>query len=125
MEAKPCPFCGVVPADYQAKYFCCTNDDCVTEIEEVPLADWNTRPIEDAQAARIADLEAEIAALRPWARIGKRAIAEHWHVVDITGDGWINHLRCCGAQAWGETDAVHAPDCPIPALLAQLEAADA
>jgi len=53
-ELKPCPFCGgnaVVNGDGNAEC-----GDCFVE----SLTDWNTRPIEDALRARIAELEESI-----------------------------------------------------------------
>jgi len=58
-ELKPCPFCGKMPKVEP-------NGDCYCDYYICPMApdsympkDWNTRPIEDALRARIAELEAE------------------------------------------------------------------
>ena len=66
-ELKACPFCGSeaiiptnldgTPTDYEATYCTCSNDDCLIACEWVPIESWNTRPIEDALKARIAELE--------------------------------------------------------------------
>jgi len=64
-ELKPCPFCGgkaeedthiggVVCENY------CTNPNTFDGGGGVWTTDWNTRPIEDALNARIAELEALI-----------------------------------------------------------------
>jgi len=53
--------------------------------------------------------QAELTALRPWAEIGKRAVDERWFDAP--------YLPCCQRSG----DIGHAPDCLIPALLAQLE----
>ena len=59
-KLKPCPFCGKMPEVEP-------NGDCYCDYYICPMApdsympkDWNTRPIEDALRARIAELEAEI-----------------------------------------------------------------
>lgn len=58
-------------------------------------------------AQEIAELQAELAALRPWAEVGKRAVREHWYLA-------TRDMLCCH-RWYGDG---HAPDC----LLAQLEA---
>lgn len=60
-ELKPCPFCGDMPASMKAeldgkKRYGCKN--CTPNLWYTPER-WNTRPIEDALNARIAELEAE------------------------------------------------------------------
>lgn len=75
--------------------------------------------------ANIAELEAELATLRPWADIGKRAVREEWFFQTFDDDGWdITKCMVCNKvqQQW---PGGHAPDCPIPALLKQLEADNA
>lgn len=64
MEIKPCPYCGRKPKEYSdgggfhVAY--CNNPNCQNSGEaDLSIAAWNTRPIEDAQAARIAELEAQ------------------------------------------------------------------
>ena len=51
VKAEPCPWCGEParvyghPDDLKAG---CLNEDCIAyDLEYVPLADWNHRPIED------------------------------------------------------------------------------
>jgi len=67
-ELKPCPFCGMPVDRYQRLAKCC-NDKCLMNywVEDDTLfyldEQWNTRPIEDALNARIAELEAECASL--------------------------------------------------------------
>ncbi len=53
---KPCPFCGGEAAenrDISNSIYC---KKCFAEID-TDCVDWNTRPIEDALNARIAELE--------------------------------------------------------------------
>ena len=56
-ELKPCPFCG--SADIRTEPGINLNycDKCSAEAN---IEHWNTRPIEDALRARIAELEEEI-----------------------------------------------------------------
>lgn len=69
-ELKKCPFCGADPDisvqedDTEDTYYvvACTNCNMAhssSDDEDVAIRNWNDRPIEDAQAARIAELEAE------------------------------------------------------------------
>jgi len=63
-ELKPCPFCGepVVFNKFAEKVVC---EDCGATI----YSDyWNTRPIEDALSARIAELEAA----QRWIPVGEQ-----------------------------------------------------
>ena len=64
-ELKPCPFCGEEPAT-RAGFAICINDDCEQSNywSGLDIDDWNTRPIEDALNARIAELEAELTELK-------------------------------------------------------------
>ena len=57
-ELKPCPFCGKQPSA-QCSSAICINDDCELSDYWRGLEEdsWNTRPIEDALQARIAELE--------------------------------------------------------------------
>ncbi|MGF0036490.1 Lar family restriction alleviation protein [Victivallis vadensis] len=74
-KLKPCPFCGadsdisVQDYDTEDPYYvvACTNCNMAhssSDDENVAIRNWNDRPIEDAQAARIAELEAERDRLR-------------------------------------------------------------
>lgn len=74
-ELKKCPFCGADPDisvqedDTEDTYYvvACTNCNMAhssSDDEDVAIRNWNDRPIEDAQAARIAELEAERDRLR-------------------------------------------------------------
>jgi len=67
-ELKPCPFCGEMPkvntwtmhGITESRCFC-DNEKCPVYLSKtIAIDDWNTRPIEDALNARIAELEAEI-----------------------------------------------------------------
>ena len=65
-ELRPCPFCGgeaqvntwTMHGITESRCFC-PNSDCPNSVRTVALEQWNTRPIEDALTARIAELEAE------------------------------------------------------------------
>ena len=56
-EMKPCPFCGStkICTEKSINLNYCDNCSAESNVEQ-----WNTRPIEDALTARIAELEAEI-----------------------------------------------------------------
>ena len=64
-ELRPCPFCGsnaqvntcTTHGITESRCFC-SNSDCPYSVRTVALEQWNTRPIEDALHARIAELEA-------------------------------------------------------------------
>ena len=64
-ELRPCPFCGKEPhIDANYHLFSCQNKDCIADATNYEATmgffeQWNTRPIEDALTARIAELEAE------------------------------------------------------------------
>ena len=64
-ELKPCPFCGEPADDRYNRLAKCSNKSCLmnhwVDDEDFFIDDdWNTRPIEDALRARIAELEEEI-----------------------------------------------------------------
>lgn len=74
-ELKKCPFCGADPDisvqdyDIEDPYYvvACTNcnmSHSSSDDEDVAIRNWNDHPIEDAQAARIAELEREIKFLK-------------------------------------------------------------
>ena len=67
-ELKPCPFCGKKPNPNwtDESYIECTNRKCSVYGYGMSTGDWNTRPIEDALNARIAELEAENYHLQFW-----------------------------------------------------------
>jgi hypothetical protein len=78
-ELKPCPFCGKEPKPTMSEcidehdwdgepYYYCPAPECPTS-GYYTFDEWNTRPIEDALNARIAELEAHIAALEEAAGI--------------------------------------------------------
>lgn len=60
INLKPCPFCGGNDIVYEEALSVTYCNDCGGELDEGFGSDWNTRPIEDALRARIAELEAEI-----------------------------------------------------------------
>ena len=67
-ELRPCPFCNIPPASKTSKidgkeYYSCFNADC-PNVSWFTADEWNTRPIEDALNARIAELECQ---LEDWA----------------------------------------------------------
>ena len=84
-KVKPCPFCGDMPASMKAeldgkKRYGCKN--CTPNLWYTPER-WNTRPIEDALNARIAELEAENAALK--AKLNAGETVDEWGKPDWVG----------------------------------------
>lgn len=77
---KPCPFCGGDARTMEmfgGTFVTCGNVNCALDVEVTRLT-WNTRPVEDALRARIAELErsdelldAVIAAVQPFAHAGE------------------------------------------------------
>ena len=65
----------------------------------------------DVREREIARLQAELAALRPWAEIGARVLRGKWYIQ--------NHfMMCCHRMDWED----HSPLCEIPALKTDVEA---
>jgi len=115
-ELKPCPFCGGMPKvnDWTLKGITdkrcfCDNEKCPVYLSKtIAIDDWNTRPIEDALNARIAELEAE----RRWIPVSERlpekgnlviGITDYcgyvfFEIVDDDGQGIVLHpyRRCQG-----------------------------
>ena len=63
-ELKPCPFCGRQPYE-SGGYVSCHTELCLANADYHeptigPITDWNTRPIEDALNARIAECESAL-----------------------------------------------------------------
>lgn len=79
-KLRPCIFCGRMPETIYAVFsfprrevctqVVCRHKGCPIEYFETPMLwmfsvmAWNTRPIEDAQAARIVELEKELEQMR-------------------------------------------------------------
>jgi hypothetical protein len=84
-KVKTCPWCGheakAKVVDGETLYNC-LNIDCPTG-HWTPLKAWNTRPIEDALNARIAELEAENAALK--AKLNAGETVDEWGKPDWVG----------------------------------------
>lgn len=65
IKLKPCPFCGEMPKvnnwtlkGITDKRCFCDNEKCPVYLSKtIAIDDWNTRPIEDALNACIAELE--------------------------------------------------------------------
>ena len=83
-ELKPCPFCGGMPKvnDWTLKGITdkrcfCDNEKCPVYLSKtVAIDDWNTRPIEDALNARIAELEANIEILKDQQREARNILID-------------------------------------------------
>ena len=83
-ELKPCPFCGGMPKvnDWTLKGITdkrcfCDNEKCPVYLSKtIAIDDWNTRPIEDALNARIAELEANIEILKDQQREARNILID-------------------------------------------------
>ena len=113
-ELKACPFCGSSNTTLDYYEISCPQElgtivvcnDCGASAKSI--VDWNTRPIEDALNARIAELEAE----RRWIPVSERlpekgnlviGITDYcgyvfFEIVDDDGQGIVLHpyRRCQG-----------------------------
>ena len=108
-ELKPCPFCGRQPYE-SGGYVSCHTELCLANADYHepaigPITDWNTRPIEDALNARIAELEAaqkEALLLLPVLERGHYYCDDCWYscpkAVDGCCDGSQGDECNCGAD---------------------------
>jgi len=72
-ELRPCPFCGgtKICTEKGINLNYCDNCSAESNIEH-----WNTRPIEDALQARIAELEGEVDILKDQQREAKNILID-------------------------------------------------
>jgi len=108
-ELKPCPFCGRQPYE-SGGYVSCHTELCLANADYHepaigPITDWNTRPIEDALNARIAELEAaqkEALLLLPVLERGHYYCDDCWYSCPKAVDGCCDERQgdeCnCGAD---------------------------
>ena len=158
-ELKACPFCGtgVVSIEYDGLYRWveCGNMDCnaagkvfafltdVGNADHIVANNWNTRPIEDALNARIAELEKRTAGLhyanavcmemkhelvrRDEIIARLKEDAERLATRAVYWDDYGNEYECIHLECSGHSENIlfdHAPDCPITlhrALMKELE----
>ena len=59
-ELRPCPFCGKQAEDDTLGMVFCTSAKCSCHGAAYTPIEWDNRQLEDAQAARIAELEARV-----------------------------------------------------------------
>ena len=85
-KLKPCPFCGgnnIIIAEVLETLYC---DDCGCELAEDFGGTWNTRPIEDALTARIAELEKDNDEFRQ--------LIHDWIIILTPDDGYVPDSEC-------------------------------
>ena len=89
-ELKVCAHCGHEAARKELRYYgetetwaYCPNPDCPMHDRTMTIKAWQTRPIEDALNARIAELEAENAALK--AKLNAGETVDEWGKPDWVG----------------------------------------
>jgi len=123
-ELKPCPFCG--SKNTTLDYF---EISCPQELGTLVLCGdcgsystvdrWNTRPIEDALNARIAELEAA----RRWIPVGERLPEENQQILSTDGkefyldyyarwEGKDNPPCFCDGLSWAVTHWMPLPEPP-------------
>ncbi len=88
-ELKPCPFCGRSDVIFNQDTDIVHCRWCGGVYDSLFLCDasWNTRPIEDALNARIAELEAE----RRWIPVSERLPKEKQSVLALDRTGTAYH----------------------------------
>jgi hypothetical protein len=108
-KLRPCPFCGEMPKvnnwtlkGITDKRCFCDNENCPVYLSKtIAIDDWNTRPIEDALTARIAELEAaqkEALSLLPKLERGHYYCDDCWYSCPKAVDG------CCDERQGDECD---------------------
>ncbi len=75
---KSCPFCGKAAVPWGRGDVCCPSDDDPCGAAFFSIAEWQTRPIEDALRARAEKAEAALAAARAEGAAVERAAVVAW-----------------------------------------------
>jgi BMFP domain-containing protein YqiC len=110
-ELKKCPFCGRQPYE-SGGYVSCHTELCLANADyHEPaigsITDWNTRPIEDALNARIAELEAEKCVLIDQQREAKNILIDkNLHIDSLYEEGYKLQQRI--AELEGKIDQLTA-----------------
>ena len=106
-ELKPCPFCG------REQHLCPEEIPYTEQLHEcgscnVISYDWNTRPIEDALNARIAELEANIEILKDQQREARNILIDKKLQIDSLYEaGYKLQQRIAELEAESERFTVH------------------
>ena len=109
INLKPCPFCGGNDIVYEEALSVTYCNDCGGELDEGFGSDWNTRPIEDALTARIAELEAyidQLIEIGGWAITGMTIATSYspgvlQNIAERKSDDWyalIKNLKECDKE---------------------------
>jgi len=110
MELKPCPFCGSAPwvgpapeSDQFELVACCDRKCHISEVY-MPTIKWQSRPIEDAQAAEIARLNKQLADIQEAAACvqGEADAKNQWRELARDQQSLIVDLRATIAQLEGK-----------------------
>ena len=129
-EIKPCPFCGSSNTTLDYYEISCPQElgtivvcnDCGASAKSI--VDWNTRPIEDALNARIAELEAENEKINYFfRRLRMFCIFAHWdnpnteadfYKVDAEIREYLSEYKVCIDQLTAHSDIERQDDKWIP-----------
>lgn len=132
-KLKPCPFCGYV-SEYDDESGIMYCNKCATagpipamqDTKEWHIKNWNTRPIEDAQSAKIAQLEKAL--FETYETVVELGYVWEMNRDEIDKSRW--HCNDCGTWDYGshkkeslnQCSFHHAADCKVERISEHLTA---